>query len=444
MKKVKKIHFINRIDADNVGDWNCSPYSIYYEYFKQFNILRHDIDFIDYKEIEQDDLVILGGSGLFYVTASFNCAVNRVLDLCDNVIAWSCGFNTHDKSWFNGNAQEFQPIDMSRFQMVTIRDWQHPSGLEYLPCPSVLALSPRTDRSIMRKYGVIYHRYTPDTDILGYDRISNQSSITRINDFILTSEAVITNSWHCAFWALLLQRKVIVFNAFSTKFDYYKYKPEFIELKEDDTDREVSDKLEEAFGNAKIYEGAYEEAVQMNHAFFERVKAVIEELGIEKGNDYQNCYMLSAMKTHNREIMAHAYGELDAVSQLSGKMFRTVLQLRSALLLRIMKEKTAGKKTAIKGGGLHTKKLLELMNGQIGIACIIARESLYDFGKIPVISDEDMKHKNGIEVVILSSYQYRDSMREDIRSYNKQIDVIDLYEEMELSGCRMDQEFWHL
>ena len=66
--KYGKIHFINRIDLENAGDRACCPLNYYYEYFKQFNLMRHDIDSIKYYEINIDDIVILGGSGLFNVT----------------------------------------------------------------------------------------------------------------------------------------------------------------------------------------------------------------------------------------------------------------------------------------------------------------------------------------------------------------------------------------
>lgn len=50
---MKKIHFINRIDWDNAGDWGCCPLNYYLDYFEQFNLIRHDIDFIDYTINEQ-------------------------------------------------------------------------------------------------------------------------------------------------------------------------------------------------------------------------------------------------------------------------------------------------------------------------------------------------------------------------------------------------------
>lgn len=64
-RNIGKIHFINRIDKDNVGDWICSPLNYFYDYFKKYNLIRHDIDFIDWNEIQREDIVIVGGGWTF-------------------------------------------------------------------------------------------------------------------------------------------------------------------------------------------------------------------------------------------------------------------------------------------------------------------------------------------------------------------------------------------
>lgn len=76
MQTIRKIHFINRIDYDNVGDWNCCPLCYYYDFFKDFTLIRHEIDYINFNEIERDDVVIFGGGGILYVTESFNSSIS--------------------------------------------------------------------------------------------------------------------------------------------------------------------------------------------------------------------------------------------------------------------------------------------------------------------------------------------------------------------------------
>lgn len=302
LQKQKKLHFINRLDYNNVGDWNCSPLSYYYDYFKQFNIIRHDIDFINYNEIEREDVVIFGGSGLFDVTESFNKAINQVLNLCDTVIGWSCGFNTHNGRWFQGS--EFPKIDFSKFKLLGIRDYNHPSGIEYLPCPSSLAFDIFQGHSfkIKRKFGFIGHKDLLGDNFSFEDALTNNENINRIAEYILSSEAIVTNSYHCAYWTLLLGRKAIVLNKFSTKFDFYKYRPEFVEIDKDESSASIKNKFHEAYERANVYLNLFDEAKELNNKFFEKVKKIIEGAKVERNKDYENLYKLNCEQAWNRQI----------------------------------------------------------------------------------------------------------------------------------------------
>ena len=420
----------------------------FFSFFNQYNIIRHDIDFVDYNEIEEDDLVILGGSGMLYVAESFNQAINKILDICNNVIAWSVGYNTHNNRWFNGNADEFTSININKFKLITIRDYKHPSNLEYLPCPSAMALKLEKSKKIERRCGVICHSRLPYLDIFGFETINNSASISRINEFILTSEIIITNSYHCAYWGILLSRKVIVVNKFSTKFDYFKYKPEFLEINQNENEVEIRNKLEEAIDRAKIYEDVYQEAIEMNSMFFERVRNIIEDIGIVKSNDYREFYILNEMKLWNHEILYkkidYMEKELTTIINNWKLVQKRLVEFKNAMIIRIIKEKTKGKSVAIKGAGYHTKKLLEILKGQVEIKFIIANEALYDFANISIISDNDYLCKNEIDIIILSSYQYRDSMRKDVEKYGNKVEIIDIYEELALAGCDAEKEFYYL
>ena len=308
---MRKIHFINRIDQTNAGDLACCPLNYFYDYFSQFNIIRHDIDFIDFNIIESDDIVILGGSGMLNVSQSFNININKLLAKCKNVIGWSIGFNTHNKLWFIGS--DFQEINYNKFKLIGIRDFNHPSKLPYLPCPSVFAFSKSSadKKFIKRKFGIIKHKDLQFDIPIDADTILNNYSIKEIEKFISESECIITNSYHCAYWSLLLNRKAIVINKFSTKFDFYKYKPEMIELNtpplEDDASNKkfrttLIEKLNNCYNVAKTYETFYSEAINANNSFFEKVKCIIEELNIPKSNDFQNLYQLTTLQLWNRQM----------------------------------------------------------------------------------------------------------------------------------------------
>jgi hypothetical protein len=68
---IQKIHFINRIDDANAGDWACCPLNHFYGFFESYNVMRHDIDFVDWRQISKDDIAIIGVGGVLNVTPSF-------------------------------------------------------------------------------------------------------------------------------------------------------------------------------------------------------------------------------------------------------------------------------------------------------------------------------------------------------------------------------------
>ncbi|MCR5651813.1 MAG: polysaccharide pyruvyl transferase family protein [Lachnospiraceae bacterium] len=456
MRGVRKIHFINRIDRDNVGDWNCSPLEFYYNYFNNYNLIRHDIGSIDYNEIDKEDMVILGGGGLFNVLDSFNLAINKVLELCDHVIAWSCGFNTH-----NGRLQadtDFTPLDFDKFMLVTIRDYNHPSGIEYLPCPTVKALCLDRTRTPIRKFGVIYHRSMPEISELPFDSISNNESITRINDFILDSEAIVTNSYHCAYWAILLERKAIVVNQFSSKFEYFKYKPELVEISMDDKDGALVS-IKRAFDNAYVYKGVIDEDEKLNDSFFEKVRGIIESSGFSHSNDYMDFYSLSVAKdlrfvNLQGEVsmlnngLTWLYDRIDKLVQLEQSCIqreqvleKRCVDLQMCITKQLIQQIAKGKRVALAGCGVHTYKLLELLNGETEISCIAAKEHRYNFSGIQQVSYEEIT-QIPVDIIIVSSFLYRTEIIRELRELSLSADIIDLYSELEKNALPLRREFW--
>lgn len=262
------------------------------------------------------------------------------------MIAWSAGFNTHDKQWFQGT--DFPTISMDKFSMLSIRDYQHPSGIEWLPDPSAAAIPKdflKSQQNTIRKYGVIEHKDLPIKGI-GYieDRIKNSESLYNILKFICESEVVITNSYHCAYWSILLQRKTIVINKWSTKFNYFKYKPEFIESKNEDA--VPVELLENASKVAQIYVNAYAEAVSMNDAYFERVKKLILELNVPKSKEYQEFYEMTYMKSWNIQSKLAEVSRLsermeylqNAINDLHDELYEVIDRLHDEVYVRINQE----------------------------------------------------------------------------------------------------------
>jgi uncharacterized protein YdcH (DUF465 family) len=130
-----------------------------------------------------------------------------------------------------------------------------------------------------RHIGIIDHKYFPVTDDIDGERINNAESFQTITDFIASSEIVVSSSYHNIYWAHLMGKKAICANPFSTKFDYFQYKPIF-----------YSGDFEKDISQAQIYPQALTEARKLNVDFFEKAKNVIKNVITEKSKNYQYVY----------------------------------------------------------------------------------------------------------------------------------------------------------
>ena len=256
------LHFINRIDSSNAGDWNCCPLQYYWDYFSQFNIRRHDIRYINYSAIDKDDVVIFGGGGLFDYAEFTNRNINRVLDIGAKCICWSSGLNSHSEF-----EQTFESeIKWDKFIICTLRDFNNSKNIEYLS--DVTCKHPAFDEkySVKRKIGIATHK---DYQIKNFtfDSITNDKSIEEIIRFIGESEIIISNSFHMIYWAQLLGKKVICYAPFASRFFSYKYKPQYLNSVED---------LDDAIEKCDI-QNFLDEARKENNDFFEKIKIICDE-----------------------------------------------------------------------------------------------------------------------------------------------------------------------
>lgn len=262
LKRGNTLHFINRVDGNNCGDMMACPLLYYYDYFKQYCIKRHDIRFIDYESISSSDVVILGGGGLLDYAESMNRAINRVLDIGAAVIAWAPGFNTHSQYCDRVKT----PIHFERFALLGVRDDQNSLQLPYLPDVSCKLEGVRRSYTVCREVGIAAHKDYP-IEGLDLDVITNERSMDEILRFIGESGTIISNSFHMIYWAILMGKKTVCMAPFSSKFYSYRYKPEY-----------CSGTLQDAVEcveKAQRYH-VLEECVEMNDAFFQQVREIIE------------------------------------------------------------------------------------------------------------------------------------------------------------------------
>lgn len=118
---------------------------------------------------------------------------------------------------------------------------------------------------IRRRIGVVSHHYFKLEELQQYDRCYNDAPLPEIIEFIGSSEIIITNSYHIAYWSTLMQKKVILAEAFSDKFEYMQYPP-----------TPYSGNLEVDIAKAKLYPGALENCRELTLEFVKHIQQIIQ------------------------------------------------------------------------------------------------------------------------------------------------------------------------
>lgn len=99
------------------------------------------------------------------------------------------------------------------------------------------------------------------------------------------------------------------------------------------------------------------------------------------------------------------------------------------------------KKIVLKGSGRHSKELINLWNGKLEIYGVLTDDIKTDLGLLP-LSESDLKEKDDIAVV-LSSYVYRKEMRYELELMGIDIDIVDIYDEMDKKGIVLFDAFFN-
>ena len=259
--KRRNLHLVHRIDKRNTGDMVCNSGN-YYK-FTGFNVIKHDISRPNFQKIRKNDVVILSGGGLINCTNGWNKNINRLLNKCKNVFGWGIGFNAHP-----GQVHPTK-IQFNKFKILGIRDYfpNYDSNIEYLPCSSCNLKQLNSKYKIKRKVGIVEHHHFK-IGLNGYDKINNSQNINKIIRFIGESDVVITNTYHCLYFSLLLNKKVILHSSFSEKFNNLKQK--FVWYSGDLTkDIELASKMD--------YSGYKTECKKINNAFYNKIKKSIRQ-----------------------------------------------------------------------------------------------------------------------------------------------------------------------
>lgn len=248
-------------DENNLGDRVCNPC----DYFDELKDVRRwnawDTDWM-YSPTN----IIVGGGGLVHeMLERYLRAITRRPDR--KLIAWGLGHNRHDPPTIDYRDT------LDGFDLVGVRDYKaaQERGWDYVPCASCMSVgfdefdAPRFDCAMFSHHERPFHI---KGRMFSTPWLSNDChNMMQVLRHIASAETVITNTYHGAYWALLLGRKVLLYKPFSSRFTDFKYP---LPVCDENNWQEV-----EPFGAPAGY---LEECRELNRKFYEKVKATLNSV----------------------------------------------------------------------------------------------------------------------------------------------------------------------
>ena len=169
--------------------------------------------------------VIVGGGGLIH--KSFTKSILKtMLARPRTFTVWGIGHNYGPAAL--RKELELFPSWLDQCDFVGVRDWIPEKQHWYLPCAS--CMHPAFDMKFGNIHDVVIFSHAAKTGALPPSlqhlphMNNNQRDMFEVIRFLANSNTILTNSYHGAYWGLLLGKQVIV-TAWSIKFNYFRYPP---------------------------------------------------------------------------------------------------------------------------------------------------------------------------------------------------------------------------
>ncbi|MET4692168.1 hypothetical protein [Endozoicomonas lisbonensis] len=234
-------------NTPNTGDFHCTPYD--YFYFPEAKV--YDLK----DKIPKSHAVIYGGGAIEPRLRTDKIHHNVEANF---KIAWGIGTSLSRRST--------NPELVDDMDLVGRREWGRKGGI-YVPCVSCMSELFDKHYEIDKDVIVYAHAVKPGVqEVLeyGYPTLNNRAPFEDVIKALASSELIITNSFHGAYWGTLLNRKVVCI-PFSSKFHGYKHTPVITK----------GASWKQALKEARNYSEALEDARRQNKKFYERVMDLI-------------------------------------------------------------------------------------------------------------------------------------------------------------------------
>ena len=209
------IHAAHILGTPNLGDQVCSP-----AYYVNLSLTERRVRFCDVSDYSTGD-VVFGGGGLLHPANDHYLRSAAELTGCKRIV-WGVGTNYHH------TADAVFPDWLKQFDLVGLRDVN--SGYDLVPCPSCLNPEFNHPRPVPALECAVYEHYENVIPLPQFPHFNNAQPWWRFNtalDFLSAADCVITNTYHGAYWASLLGRKVLVWKPFANRFHHTPFRVEF-------------------------------------------------------------------------------------------------------------------------------------------------------------------------------------------------------------------------
>lgn len=207
-----RITFAHIIDG-NLGDHYATPALYFNQQFSEWS----EIDVCDFRKVPLKDThpLIVGGGGLLHPGVDSWIAE---MSFHRPVILWGVGLNYADDS---DEPRRRAAIFLHNCKLVSVRNRGFAKEFSFNYVPDVSCMAPELDAQIeVTSDAGVYHHFQRPFSIRGVPSITNENnkSLSEVIQFIGSKKVVITNSYHGAYWAGLLNRRTVIWEAWSSRF----------------------------------------------------------------------------------------------------------------------------------------------------------------------------------------------------------------------------------
>lgn len=304
-----KCYIVHREDKNNVGDMASNPL--------QYFMNKSDYTVVDITNISStffdDRPVVVGGGGLLAnefmhdsireltipsdknqilnlanqywkqtsaanksvrdeFFSKLNPLVNEYVEKLESKksprILWGAGHNGEYQKKLKGTLE--YPSWIRNFNLIGVRDYAQ----EFIWAPCASCMHPALRKNYVIKNDVIWFEHKKQLiKSTEFDKdpiprfINSGANIEQTIELLGSANTIITNSYHGAYWGTLLGKKVIVVDAWSSKFNALKHKPYFLSK---------GDYWKNYLDTVPVYKNAINECVNATENYWKQVKEFIK------------------------------------------------------------------------------------------------------------------------------------------------------------------------